>query len=107
MATKKYRPYLTLPELQRLCDVLRANQNITDKGLILYLEKYIFDIRFAFRIANHTSAPSTLERLSADGKENPNDNLLPPNPDQMARYTNGEMGPEESKAFEESQGIRF
>jgi hypothetical protein len=100
MATKKYRPYFSLSELKKITDSVRAQNNLTDVGLILYLEKYISDIEHAFRKENHITVPSILEQLT---KEKPDDN---PNSPQN-RYTRGEMDEAEAKEFERSQGIHF
>ena len=66
MATKKYRPYFTLPELKHIEQCLIAvmkHQDPQTKPIIRYLHKYITDIESNYRSPNHTLKPSMIEKL--------------------------------------------
>jgi hypothetical protein len=65
MATKKYRPYLTLAELELLVSVLEeiSLKNTDTRALRKYLQKYISDIKSGYRAENHTLKPGIEERL--------------------------------------------
>ena len=54
---KKYRPYLTLPELKIL------HQSCPSPPLTLYLHRYIQDIESGSRESNYTPAPSISQKL--------------------------------------------
>jgi len=68
MSIKKYRPYLTLSELQHLVSVLRSSKDSRSHSLIRYLESFISQIESGFRKENMSLKPS-LESL-----------ILSPNP---------------------------
>jgi hypothetical protein len=66
VATKKYRPYFTLEELQVLLESAQSGTpaEVAKRiGIIRYLSKYISDIEAGFRAANYTKEPTIEEKL--------------------------------------------
>jgi hypothetical protein len=68
--TKKYRPYLTLPNLEVISTSLKGSIGASHPGsstetlsLIRYIDKYISDIKSGLRESNHTLAPSMEQKL--------------------------------------------
>jgi hypothetical protein len=68
--TKKYRPYLTLPNLEVISTSLKGSIGALHPGsstetlsLIRYIDKYISDIKSGLRESNHTLAPTISESL--------------------------------------------
>jgi hypothetical protein len=68
--TKKYRPYLTLPNLEVISTSLKGSIGASHPGsstetlsLIRYIDKYISDIKSGLRESNHTLAPTISESL--------------------------------------------
>jgi hypothetical protein len=75
MATKKYRPYLTLVELELLKHLTSKDTNVVSQGVHKYLSKYISDIRAGYRTENHTLKPGIEERLGFTQKEPTEDDI--------------------------------
>jgi hypothetical protein len=97
--TKKYRPYLSLPELRHLVSVL--TQHEPTSGLCRYLSRYLLDVESGYRSANHTGSPSLEEKLgfatSAPRTKHESE--------QQYRYDNDLMSPQEEYEYEVSQGL--
>lgn len=100
MATRKYRPYLTLSELKYLRDL--AKDSAPAGQLTLYLDRYILDIDSGYRKENHVSKPTIQDKL---GFSEPQE-LTNYEAEQLRRYENDEMSPDEESAYELSQGLR-
>jgi hypothetical protein len=63
MSTKKYRPYLTLSEIQYLIESIKLRNDHISLDLLKYLEKYSSDIQSGLRAVNHTLKPTITESL--------------------------------------------
>lgn len=100
MATRKYRPYLTLSELKHLAGLSRAQAPSSE--LTRYLDRYILDIDSGYRKENHVSKPTIQDKL---GFSEPQE-LTNYEAEQLRRYENDEMSPDEESAYELSQGLR-
>lgn len=100
MATRKYRPYLTLSELKHLAGLSRAHAPSAE--LTRYLDRYILDIDSGYRKENHVSKPTVAEKLGFGESSE----LTSFEAEQLRRYENDEMSPEEESAYELSQGLR-
>lgn len=94
---KKYRPYLTLEQLQHLCI------NCTDYQTKRYLDKYIRDIDEGFRVANAIVADPITVQLGMSEKEK----KTAYEAEQERRYVSDEMSAEEEKQYELSQGVKI
>ena len=130
MATKKYRPYFTLPELESLRDSLAVSltSHPSIANLHSYLHKYILDITHGVRKENHTLLPSKAESLGLDSPSDPENPSLPEKSDRLLyesylsqastfvnftpaqitrvqayRYLQGLMSQEEEFAYEQSE----
>jgi hypothetical protein len=97
--TKKYRPYLSLPELRHLVSVL--TQHEPTSGLCRYLSRYLLDVESGYRSANHTGSPSLEEKLgfAASVPRTKHES------EQQYRYDNDLMSPQEEYEYEVSQGL--
>jgi hypothetical protein len=96
--TKKYRPYLSLPELRHLVSVL--TQHEPTSGLCRYLSRYLLDVESGFRAPNHTGAPTLEQRLGFASAEKTKHES-----EQQYRYDNDLMSPQEEYEYEVSQGL--
>jgi hypothetical protein len=64
---KKYRPYLTLAELEVIQSALDFSSRELDcNSIYKYLSKYISDIRSGYRAENHVLKPGIEERLGIE-----------------------------------------
>lgn len=96
--SKKYRPYLSLPELRHLVSVL--TQHEPTSGLCRYMSRYLLDVESGYRVANHTGAPSLEEKLGfASGAKTKHES------EQQYRYDNDLMSTQEEYEYEVSQGL--
>ena len=128
MSAKKYRPYFTLPELEKLSQACKS-LSPPPVNLITYLDRYILDITHGVRKENHTLLPSKAESLGlSDETGDPENPSLPEKSDRLLyesylsqastfvnftpaqitrvqayRYLQGLMNPEEEFAYEQSE----
>ena len=96
--TKKYRPYLSLPELRHLVSVL--TQVEPTSGLCRYLTRYLLDVESGYRSPNHIGAPSLEQKLGFQGEAKTKHES-----EQQYRYENDLMSPQEEYEYERSQGL--
>ena len=129
---KKYRPYLTLPELQEIASTLKLSSS-PNPHLIKFISNFIDEIILSERKPCLTIKPSFASTLELDE----NQSAHPTNPSQILgkidqktaylkwtknpfacspselqasqeyRYVNTLMSLEEEKQFEEKNGISF
>jgi hypothetical protein len=129
---KKYRPYLSLPEMEKITAVL-TKHSPEQIDLIRYLSQYCSDIRSGYRKANHVNL-LTLEQkleledltpLSTTSLESSlqsaasakvlwhrwvNNELVTPAELEIVqkyRYENDLMTPEQETEYEKANGISF
>lgn len=63
MSSKKYRPYLTLTEINYLIECIKLRRDHISLDLLRYLEKYSSDIQAGLRTPNHTLQPTITQKL--------------------------------------------
>ena len=100
MSQRKYRPYFTLAELKHLASLERSSS--PSSQLTRYLDRYILDIDSGYRKENHVSKPTVADKLGFS--EPPERTSF--EAEQLRRYENDEMFPDEESAYELSQGLR-
>lgn len=115
-ATKKYRPYFTLPELKTISSALKNTQS-PSLPLVRYIDKYISDIEAGLRQESFTLAPSIEQKLGLTSPAksstitdlvtlyNSQGNFESFTPAQIKllqehRYLQGLMSPEEESEYE-------
>ena len=96
--TKKYRPYLSLPELRHLVSVL--TQHEPTSGLCRYLSRYLLDVESGYRSANHTGPDSVEVKLGFASREKTKHES-----EAQYRYDNDLMSKQEEYEYEISQGL--
>ena len=94
---KKYRPYLTIPELEQL---IRDCSSISLKK---YLAKFLRDIDTGYISPQITVNDSIEQKLGISPKERDSDYEI----EQQRRYLADEMSSEEEKSYELSQGVNL
>ena len=97
--TKKYRPYLSLPELRHLVSVL--TQHEPTSGLCRYLSRYLLDVESGYRNPNHTGLPSLEQKLGFAASEPRTKHES----EAQYRYDNDLMSQQEEYEYEVSQGL--
>jgi len=96
--TKKYRPYLSLPELRHVVSVL--TQHEPTSALCRYFSRYLLDVESGYRSANHTGVDSVEVKLGFATREKTKHES-----EQQYRYDNDLMSPTEEYEYEVSQGL--
>jgi hypothetical protein len=97
--TKKYRPYLSLPELRHLVSVLTQHEPTSQ--LCRYFARYLLDVESGFRSPNHTLQPSLEDKLGfGSGVVRTKHES-----EQQYRYDNDLMSKQEEYEYEVSQGL--
>lgn len=125
----KFRPYLTIPEMDVILGALKSTPDNIPVSLIRYLEGYIYKAKSGISSANYTARPretlqsklgfsdsttTILTRNLSDLKlaayQKWQNNPASCNPAELARvqmyrYENDLMDIEEEKRYEKSQGL--
>jgi hypothetical protein len=120
----KFRPYLTVAEIQEIQAALKENPTSARMGLVRYLEGYLLKISHGQILPQHTNKPTLAQSLGFEpaapqASKSPGElyiqwvsnpaSIKPNELDlvQSHRYTNGLMSPEEIEDYERAQGLSF
>ena len=102
MSTRKYRPYLSLPELKYLASLSHAHSPVSP--LTRYLNRYVLDVESGYRKENHVQKPSMSEGLGFESRRSRGEQTKWER-EQESRYLSDLMSPDEEKEYEQAQGL--